>query len=100
MLLFPLRKSLVVNLSSCAKNACKVPIHSILFLNENVVFLLEKILLPAASFAQDEFYVLVEVSGSNENHDKEKLERLLQEASEAEVISDGIFCQVLIIAAL
>jgi FAD/FMN-containing dehydrogenase len=40
--------------------------------------------------AEKSFYVLIETSGSNEDHDAEKLSGLLEGLLEAEVVSDGV----------
>ncbi|GMM34434.1 D-lactate dehydrogenase [Saccharomycopsis crataegensis] len=39
------------------------------------------------------FYVLIESSGSNKDHDDEKLEQFLEDVMEKEIVSDGIVAQ-------
>jgi len=41
----------------------------------------------------DSFYVLIETSGSNKDHDDEKLNALMEDLMENEVVSDGVVAQ-------
>ncbi|KAL3701373.1 hypothetical protein R1sor_019395 [Riccia sorocarpa] len=43
--------------------------------------------------SKESFYLVVETTGSNESHDKEKLEEFLQSAMEKELIKDGAVAQ-------
>jgi hypothetical protein len=52
--------------------------------------LLETVLYFSSPIEKTPFYMLVETSGSNYDHDEEKVNRFLQKLMDAKLILDGI----------
>lgn len=53
----------------------------------------QKAPLESGEDAEGGFYILIETSGSNKDHDDEKIAGLLDELMEKEVVEDGVLAQ-------